>query len=215
MAQKVHPKVYRLQTIYSSDGKWFAADRKRFQQFLKEDVEMRVFLKKKLRAAGIDRIEMERTNQDLNVVVHAAKPGVVIGRGGGGIEDIKKELMNLFYRGRRAKVHVTVHEVKRPSLSAAVVARQVADDIEKRLPFRRAMKQAVERVMNAGAEGVRFVLSGRLGGAEIARRETQSQGKLPLQTLRADIDFAIEEAHTVYGVIGVKAWVNRGEVFEK
>ncbi len=214
MGTKVNPRVFRLATVKGADAKWFARGLK-FKQFLKDDVQVREFLVKKLKEASLDRVDIERTNQNLNLIIHSGKPGVIIGRAGAGVEDLKKKIKNTFYRGRRVNVSITVTEVTRPSLSSAIVAQQVAFDIEKRMPFRRTMKQAIERVMKGGALGVRIKIGGRLNGAEISRSETLSSGKIPLQTLRADIDFYRATAHTIYGAIGIKVWIYRGDIFEE
>jgi len=214
MGQKVHPKVFRLGIIRGWDGVWFA-NKKNFQNLLKEDVAMRSFLKKKLKDALVDRIEIERSRQEVRLIVHSAKPGIIIGRGGAGIEDLTKEIKKRFFPGRRTKLSINVKEVQKPSLSAEVVAQQIATEIEKRMPFRRVMKMARERVMKASAEGVKITVGGRLNGADIARKETISQGKIPLHNLRSDIDYASVMSRTIYGAIGVKVWINRGEVFEK
>lgn len=214
MGTKVNPRAYRLATVHGSDAKWIAK-RPIAKQLLRDDVRIRAFLIKKLREASVDRVEVERTTQTMTISIFAAKPGVIIGRGGAGIEDLKKEILSTFFRGRRVKINVNVNEISNPSLSAAIVALQVATDLEKRLPFRRSMKMAIERVMKAGAQGVRVKVGGRLNGAEIARTEALAQGKIPLQTLRADIDFYRATAYTLYGTIGVKVWINRGEVFEE
>ncbi len=214
MGTKVNPRAHRLATIQPPDAKWFARGA-RFRQFLMEDVKIRAFLTKKLREASVDRITIERTNQNVSITIHTAKPGVVIGRAGAGAEDIKKELKNLFYRGRRVNINLNVQEVAHPTSSAAIVADQIAMEIEKRMPFRRSMKTAIERVMKGGALGVRVKLGGRLNGAEIARTEALSSGTIPLQTMRADIDFSRKTANTMYGAIGVKVWIYRGEIFEE
>lgn len=213
MGHKVHPKVFRLATIYTWDSKWFARG-KNFVNSLREDVELRDFLRVQLKDAGIDLIGIERTPKHLTIAIHTAKPGVVIGRAGAGIEELKKKILKRFYRGRRVTLNINVQEIARPSLSAEIVGQQIAREIEQRLPFRRSMKMAVERVMKSGAKGVKFTLSGRLNGAEIARTETISQGSIPLHNLRADIDFARVRANTIMGVIGIKVWIYRGDVFE-
>ena len=214
MGHKVHPKAFRLSTIRSWDAVWFAR-KESFKNFLREDVCLRDFLSKELRETLVDRIEIERTRQQVNVVIFSAKPGVIIGRAGACIEELKKKILKNFYRGRRVALSVNVKEVARPSLSAQIVGQQIAADIEKRFPFRRAMKQAIERVLKARAEGIKITLGGRLNGAEIARVETLSKGKVPLHNLRADIDFATVTARTIYGAIGIKVWINRGEIFER
>ncbi|HBR80484.1 MAG: 30S ribosomal protein S3 [Candidatus Uhrbacteria bacterium GW2011_GWE2_45_35] len=212
MGHKVHPKAFRLSTIRTWDAVWFARE-DNYRDFLREDVKIRDFLRKELREALVDRVEIERTRQQVNVVIFSAKPGFIIGRAGAGVEDLKNKILKKFYRGRRVALSVNVKEVARPSLSAQIVGQQIAADIEKRFPFRRAMKQSVERVLKARAEGVKITLGGRLNGAEIARVETLAHGKVPLHNLRADIDFACVTARTIYGAIGIKVWINRGEIF--
>lgn len=212
MGHKVHPKVFRLATVYSWDSKWFARG-KNYVSSLQEDVEIREFMRKALKEAGLNHVDIERTPKQLTITVHVAKPGVVIGRAGAGIEDLKKKVLKTFYRGRRVTLNINVQEIARPTLFSEIVGQQIAQDIEKRLPFRRSMKMAIERVMKSGAKGVKLTLSGRLNGAEIARTETISHGSIPLHNLRADIDFARVRANTVYGVIGIKVWIYRGDVF--
>jgi small subunit ribosomal protein S3 len=215
MGHKVHPKAFRLAVTHGWGSAWFAV-RSSFKQMLKEDVQIRAFLKKDpaFKEALIDRIEFERSRGNLAINIHAAKPGVIIGRGGAGIEDLSKKIKLAFFRGRKVNLSINVKEIAHPTLSASVVGQQIAVEIEKRMPFRRSMKMAIERVMKSGAEGVKIVIGGRLNGAEIARVETLATGKIPLHNLRADIDFARETAYTIYGTIGIKVWINRGEVFE-
>lgn len=213
MGQKVHPKVFRIGVIRGWDGVWFG-NKKNYHKFLQEDVKMRKFLQDSLKAALVDRVEIERSRDEVKLLIHAAKPGIIIGRAGAGIEDLTKKLKKKFFRGRRVKLSVNVKEIQKPSLSARVVALQIAADIERRMPFRRVMKSAIERVEKANAKGVKVSLGGRLNGAEIARTEKISRGRIPLHNLRADIDYASLPANTIYGAIGVKVWINRGEVFE-
>lgn len=212
MGNKVHPKVFRLSTIYGWDSKWFASGKK-FVAALSEDVTIRSFLRKQLKEAQVDKIEVERTPKHVTIAIYAAKPGVVIGRAGAGIEELKKKIVKNFYQGRRVTLAINVHEIARPMLSGEVIGQQIAKELESRMAFRRSMKMAIERVMKAGAKGVKLTLSGRLNGAEIARTETLSQGSIPLHNLRADIDFARVRATTLQGVIGIKVWIYRGEVF--
>jgi small subunit ribosomal protein S3 len=214
MGNKVHPRSFRIGITRGWDGAWFA-NRKQYRFLLKEDVSIRVFLKKLLKEALVDRIEVERSRQDLKINIFAAKPGIIIGRAGAGIEELVKKLKQEFFRGKRVNVNINVKELQRSSLSADVVGQQIATDIEKRMPFRRAMKSAIERSMKAGALGVKVRVSGRLNGADIARHEGIAHGKIPLHTLRSDIDFATVTARTIWGAIGVKVWINRGEVFEE
>jgi len=213
MGHKVHPKSFRIGVTKGWESVWFSKNS--YKTFLQEDVQLREYFHKKLKDSLIDRIEVERSRQDIKIWIHTAKPGVVIGRAGAGIEELTKEVKNKFYRGKKANIQINVKEVSQPALSAQIVAQQIAFDIEKRMPFRRVMKSTIERVLKARAEGVKVTLSGRLNGAEIARTETIATGKIPLQNLRADIDYAQVTARTIYGAIGVKTWINRGEIFEK
>lgn len=212
MGHKVNPKVFRLATIYTWDSKWFARG-KSFVANLKEDENLRVYLRKALRDVGLDSIGIDRTPKRVTITIRAAKPGVIIGRAGAGIEDLKKKLSKVFYAGQRVTLNINVEEVTRPTMSANIIGEQIAREIEQRLPFRRSMKMAIERVMKGGARGVKLTLSGRLNGSEIARTETIAQGSIPLHNLRADIDFARIRATTIFGVIGVKVWIYRGDVF--
>jgi small subunit ribosomal protein S3 len=206
MGQKVHPKGLRIGVIYDWDSRWFS--RKDFPELLHEDVKIREHIKKKLYHAGIARIEIERKPQEVTVIVHAAKPGVMIGRGGAGIENLRKELTNL------TKKRVILHaiEVKNPEIDAQLVAENIAESIQRRVSYRRAMKQAVMRAMRGGAKGIKIRVSGRLQGAEIARSERIGEGTVPLHTLRADADYGFAEAHTTYGRIGVKVWIYKGDI---
>ena len=213
MGHKIHPKLFRLQTIYKWDSKWFAP-RKNYIAFLSEDVKIRAFLLKKLKDASVDRVGIDRNANDVTVTIFSAKPGFIIGRSGAGIEDLKKEIKNAYYRGKRVNIHINVQEVSQPALSSAIVGQQIVQEIEKRLPFRRSMKMSAERVMKAGAKGVKISIGGRLNGSDIARTETVSQGSIPLHNLRADIDFARVTARTIWGAIGIKVWIYRGEVFD-
>lgn len=208
MGQKTHPKGFRLGVIYDWDSRWFAR-KKNFSELLLEDKKIRDFIKGKLRQAGIARIEIERKPQEVTVTVHAAKPGVVIGRGGTGIEALRKDLVEL--TGKK-KVILHAMEVKNPEIDAQLVAENVADSIERRVSYRRAMKQAIMRAMRAGAKGIKIRASGRLAGAEIARRERAGEGTVPLHTLRADVDYGFAEAHTTYGRIGIRVWVYKGDI---
>jgi len=212
MGRKVHPKIFRTGPLYSWDSKWFS--NKNFSSLLKEDIKIRRFLEKKLKEASLDRIEIERLANTVAINIYSAKPGIIIGRGGSGAEDLKKEIKKKFLKPK-AVLNLNISEIPKPNLSAAIVARSIAADIEKRIPYRRVMKQAISRVEKAGAEGVKITVAGRLNGVEIARTETLSWGKIPLHTLRADINYKQDEADTTYGVIGIKVWIYRGEIFKK
>lgn len=206
MGQKVNPHGLRLGVIKTWDAKWYAD--KDYANNLLEDIKMREFLKQKLFTAGISRIEIERAANRVRVTIHTAKPGMVIGRGGSNIEEIKKALKAM----TEGNVDVNIAEVKQAELDATLVAENIASQLEKRIAFRRAMKQAVTRTMRMGAKGIKVMVSGRLGGAEIARAESYREGSIPLHTLRADIDYGTAEAHTTYGRIGVKVWIYKGEI---
>lgn len=214
MGRKVNPIAFRLAVTRGWESVWFA-NSKTFIGFLEEDVKIREFLIHLLKDAMVDRIEIERTRQDIKVLIHSGKPGIIIGRAGTGIEELTKKVKKKFFQGKRVKLSINVKEVPNGSLSARIVAQQIATDIEKRLPFRRVMKGTIERVMKAGALGIKIKIGGRLNGAEISRSEMIANGKIPLHTLRSDIDFARVTAWTIWGAIGVKVWINRGEVFEK
>ncbi len=214
MGQKIHPKLFRLHTIFDWDSKWFAP-RGKYVQFLKEDVQLRAFIMKTLKDAAVDSVLIDRNRNKLTITIISAKPGFVIGRSGSGIEELKKKITKKFFQGKRVTMNINVKEVAHPSLSSRVVGLQIANEIERRLPFRRSMKMSVDRIMKAGAKGAKVTIGGRLNGAEIARSETVSQGSIPLHNLRADIDYASVTAHTIWGTIGVKVWIYKGEVFDK
>ena len=207
MGQKVNPNGMRLGVIKSWDAKWYAD--KDFAKNLHEDIRIRDYLMKSLQAAGISRVETERSKKRLRLTIHTAKPGMVIGKGGAGIEQIKNGLKNYTDAER---VDIDIAEVKSPDMDAKLVAENVASQLERRIAFRRAMKSGVGRTMRAGAQGIKIMVSGRLGGAEIARRESYREGSIPLHTLRADIDYGTAEANTTYGRIGVKVWIFKGEI---
>jgi small subunit ribosomal protein S3 len=203
-----------MNTVQTWDSKWFAR-KHQFPRLLEEDTKMRAYLLKSLREAAVDRVDIERSGNAITITVHSAKPGFIIGRAGTGAEELKRKLAEKFFKGRKVNLHLNIVEVARAALSSAVVATQAAMDIEKRMPYRRVMKQIIDKVQKGGAQGVRVRLSGRLGGAEISRREQLASGSIPLHNLRADINYAQATAHTIYGTIGVKVWIYRGEVFEK
>ncbi len=206
MGQKVNPVGLRVGIIRDWESKWYAG--KDFAALLHEDLKIRKFLEKKLADAAVSRIEIERAASRVNVTIHTGKPGMVIGKGGQEIEVLRNAIANMTDK----KVHINVNEIKKPEIDAKLVAESVAKQLENRVSFRRAMKQAMQRTMRSGAKGIKVMVSGRLGGAEIARSEGYNEGTVPLHTLRADIDYATAEAHTTYGIIGVKVWVYRGEV---
>ena len=206
MGQKVNPHGLRVGVIKDWDSKWYAE--KEFADYLVEDHEIRTFLKKKLYAAGVSKIEIERASDRVKVTVYTAKPGVVIGKGGAEIEKFKTELQKLTDK----KLLVDIKEVKRPDRDAQLVAENIAQQLENRVSFRRAMKSCMSRAMKSGIQGIKAQCSGRLGGADMARSETYNEGTIPLQTLRADIDYGFAEADTTYGKVGVKVWIYKGEI---
>ena len=207
MGQKTHPTGFRIGVIQPWVSTWFAKV-KDYGAFVAEDAKIRKFIKKKLYTAGVSKILIARKAQNTTVTVVTAKPGIVVGRGGQGIEDLKKEVSK--YLGK--PIIINVVEVARIDADAQLVAEAIAQQLEKRIAFRRAMKQAMQRTMRAGAQGIKVMVSGRLGGAEIARSESYIEGSVPLHTLRANIDYAVAEAATTYGKLGVKVWINKGEV---
>ena len=208
MGQKTHPTGFRVGIIQKWASSWFAKV-KDYREFVAEDAKIRKFVKKKLYAAGISKIWIARKAQKITITVVTAKPGIVVGRGGQGIDDLRKDVMK--YLGKDDVV-INVVEVARIDADAQLVAENIAQQLEKRIAFRRAMKQAMQRTMRAGVQGIKVMVSGRLGGAEIARSEWAKEGRIPLQTLRADVDFGFAEADTIMGKIGVKVWIFKGNL---
>ena len=206
MGQKVNPHGIRLGIVKTWDAKWYAD--KDYAENLHEDIKIRAYLKDSLKIAGVSRIETERSKNRLKLTIHTAKPGMVIGRGGSGIEQIKEGLKKYTEK----HVDINIAEIKQPDMDSTLVAENIAGQLERRIAFRRAMKQAVGRTMRMGAKGIKIMVSGRLGGAEIARKESYREGSIPLHTLRSDIDYGTAEAHTTYGRIGIKVWIFKGEV---
>ena len=211
MGQKVSPHGLRVGVIKDWDSKWYG-DKKNFSDYLVEDHQIREYVKKKIYVAGVSKILIERSSENkIRVIILTAKPGMVIGRSGDGVEALKKGLVKLTGK----EVEISIEEVRRSELDAQLTAESVAQALERRVSFRRAMKQVIGRTMKAGAKGIKVAVSGRLGGAEIARSEKYSEGNVPLHTLRADIDYGFAEADTTYGKIGVKVWINHGEILDK
>ena len=206
MGQKVNPIGLRVGIIRDWEAKWYAE--KDYADLLHEDLRIRKFLETRLADAAVSKIEIERAANRVNITVHTAKPGMVIGKGGTEVEALRKELTKLSAK----RVHINIIEIKKADLEAKLVAENIARQLENRVSFRRAQKQAIQRTMRAGAQGIKTQVSGRLGGADIARAESYSEGTVPLHTLRADIDYAHAEADTTYGKLGVKVWIYRGEV---
>ena len=206
MGQKVNPHGLRVGVIKGWDSKWFAG--KDYEKFLLEDIKIREFIKEKLFLSGISKVEIERASNKARISIHTAKPGMVIGRQGSNIELLKSDLKKM----TESAIEINIVEVKTPDMDATLVAENIAAQLERRIAFRRAMKQCVGRTMRMGAKGIKITCGGRLGGAEIARSESYREGSIPLHTLRADIDYGTAEAHTTYGRIGIKVWIYKGEV---
>ena len=206
MGQKTHPVGFRLGVIKTWDSNWY--DEKGFAAKLNEDVMIRNYIRNRLKKAGISRIQIERTPKNARITIHTSRPGIVIGKSGKEISQLEEELKKITSK----EVKILISEIKRPELDAQLVAENIASQLEGRVSFRRAMKQGITAAMRMGAEGIRVMCSGRLGGAEMARREQYKEGRIPLHTLRADIDYAIATAQTIYGLIGVKVWICKGEV---
>jgi len=213
MGQKENPKLFRLGQSVSWLSKWYTGHN--YADLLREDILIRKYLTNKLKESGIDKVEIERSPTQLVINIVAARPGIIIGRGGEGIETLRVEIGKKFVKTLKQNIKINIKEVGNPNLSAAVMLHFMTNDVEKRMPFRRVMKQAIERVMKAGALGVKVCMAGRLNGVEIARTEMLSEGKVPLHTLRANIDYSRGVARTTYGAIGIKVWIYKGEVFDK
>ncbi|MBL8004177.1 MAG: 30S ribosomal protein S3 [Candidatus Kapabacteria bacterium] len=209
MGQKTNPIGLRLGIIRQWDANWF--DKRNVAEKLSEDMMLRTYLKKRLKKAGVSRVLIERTAKQLRLTIHTSRPGVIIGRSGKDIAQLEEELKKITQK----EVKIFITEIKRPELDATLVAETIAQQLEGRISFRRAMKQAVSSTMRAGAEGIKVMTSGRLGGADMARTEQYKEGRVPLHTLRADIDYGTAEALTIYGLLGIKVWICRGEVIGK
>jgi len=209
VGQKAHPKSLRLGIIQSWESTWIADDPKKYAEYVKEDDLIRKVLKKKLKAAAVSRIEIDRKAQRLIIRIITGRPGMVVGRGGQGLDTLRKDMQALTHR---KDVQIDVMEVNRIEADSTLVAESIAQQLEKRIAYRRAMKQAIQRSMRAGIKGIKIMIAGRLGGAEIARTEWTKEGRIPLHTFRADIDYGVAEAMTVFGIIGVKVWIFKGEV---
>jgi small subunit ribosomal protein S3 len=211
MGHKINPTGFRIGVIYDWQAKWYAG--KNYADLLHEDIRIRNLINKTLGDASISKVDIDRNANQVSVTIHTAKPGIVIGRGGQKVEDLRNRLEKLASDGGVAKrVRVNIQEIRTPELDAYLVARSIADQLQRRVAFRRAMKQAVQRTMQRGAKGIKVMVAGRLGGAEMSRRESEMDGRVPLHTLRADIDYGFAEAHTTFGRIGVKVWIYKGEI---
>jgi len=216
MGRKVHPFIFRLGSVTNWKSRWFS--KKQYRNFLEQDTKLRSFVTEKLKKASVNLVEIERSANNLNIIIKTARPGLVIGRGGSGIEDLKNEIKKLLQKSGLAEtkyeVRLEVEEVKDPDIQANIVGMEMASQIERRLPYRRVMKQTLDKIMqNQKVKGAKILMKGRLNGAEIARKEHLKKGKIPLQTMRSDIDYASSTAYTTYGTIGIKIWIYKGEVF--
>ncbi len=215
MGQKINPKNFRLGITTTWRSRWFS-DKKNYVQKLKEDIKLRELIIDKWKTAGIADVEIERSTNSVKIIIYTSRPGVLIGRGGSGLEDLNRIVKNKFFAGQRLEIKVEVKEVRKFEENASLVAQNIVEQIEKRIPFRRVMKSMLDQVeKNKKVRGVKIELSGRLGGAEMSRVEWLSRGRIPLHTLRADVDYAKAVARTTYGAIGVKVWIYKGDVFKK
>lgn len=218
MGKKINPKIFRIGVTKTWPSRWFGSG-KTYTKNVEQDIKVRRFIMKELREAGVDNVEIKRSSNKIDIDIYTAKPGIIIGRGGSGAEDLKKKIHKNFLSRpsgiRLGDINLNIFEVDRPNLSSQILVQSMAIDIEKRMPYRRVMKQAINRVERAGALGVKIIVSGRLNGSEIARSEMLSSGKVPLHTLRADIDYARGAANTTYGAIGIKVWIYKGDKFNK
>jgi len=216
MGRKVHPFIFRLGSVTNWKSRWFS--KKQYKEFLEQDTKLRSFIMKKLSKASVNLVEIERSANALNIIIKTARPGLVIGRGGGGVEELKNEIKKLFQKDKslsiNQEIRLEIEEVKDPDIQAAIVGMDMASQIERRMPYRRVMKQTLDKIMqNKGVKGAKIMVKGRLNGAEIARKEHLKKGKIPLQTLRSNIDYASSTAYTIYGTIGIKVWIYKGEIF--
>jgi small subunit ribosomal protein S3 len=216
MGRKVHPFVFRIGGVTNWKSRWFT--KRKYQELLEQDVKLRDFIIKKLAKAGVNSVSIERSANSINIIVQTARPGLVIGRGGGGVEELKSEIKKLIQKDKpklaNLEIRLEIEEVRQPTSQAAVVAQEMASQIERRLPHRRVIKQALDKIIqNKEVQGAKVMIKGRLGGAEIARKEWLKKGKVPLQTWRSQIDYAQATAYTTYGTVGIKVWINKGEIF--
>lgn len=212
MGKKINPKVFRMNITTTHLSKWFMR-KQQFPHFLQQDVMLRKYLKTRLKDSGVSRIEIRRSTGKIVIAIATSKPGMIIGRSGSGIDELKKQVKKNFFGSEKIQMNIEIEEVRRPELDSELVMQNIIYQLEKRVPFRRAMKRAVETVIGAGAKGVKITCSGRLNGVEIARRENLVEGSIPSHTLRADIDYARGAAQTIYGKIGVKVWIYKGHVY--
>jgi small subunit ribosomal protein S3 len=216
MSHRVHPKIFRIKGIDDWQSQWFS--KKNYRHNLEQDLQIRAFIKKELKSAIINEVIIRRSSNAVHIIVRAARPGIIIGRGGAGIQELKKQIIAKIFKGKikGIDIKIDIEEIRKAEIQANVIAQAVAEQLERRMPFRRVVKQTIEKVIQSPeAKGIKIFVSGRLNGSEMAREEWLKKGSLPLQTIRANIDYAQVNAHTIYGVIGVKVWINKGEVFNK
>jgi len=216
MTHKVHPKIFRIKSIEDWKSQWF--DKKKYKENLEQDYRIREFIKQRLKEGAIDEIIIKRSANSVSIVIRAARPGIIIGRGGTGVQDLKKDIINKAFKGKikGLDIKIDVEEVRKSETRASIIAQAVAEQLERRMPFRRVLKQTFDKLtQNPEVKGAKICVKGRLGGTEMARKEcTPIKGRLPLQTIRANIDYAQVNAYTIHGVVGVKVWIYKGEVFE-
>jgi len=216
MSHRVHPKIFRIRGLEDWQSQWFT--KKNFKKNLEQDYKIREFVKKQLKPAAVDEVIIKRSANSIHIVIKAGRPGIIIGRGGVGIQELKKQIITKIFKGKIKGIDIKldVEELKKSEIQASIVAQAIAEQLERRMPFRRVMKQAIEKVMqNSEVKGIKVYVSGRLSGSEMARDEQLMKGSLPLQTIRANINYAHVDAHTVYGIIGIKVWIYKGEIFDK
>jgi small subunit ribosomal protein S3 len=216
MSHTVHPKIFRIRGLEDWQSQWF--NKKNFKKNLEQDYKIREFVKKQLKPAAVDEVIIKRSANSIHIVIRAGRPGIIIGRGGVGIQELKRQIITKIFKGKIKGIDIKldVEELKKAEIQASIVAQAIAEQLERRMPFRRVMKQAIEKVMqNPEVKGIKVHVSGRLSGSEMARDEQLMKGSLPLQTIRANINYAQVDAHTVYGIIGVKVWIYKGEIFDK
>jgi len=216
MGHQVHPKVFRIKNIEDWQSQWFS--KKNYKANLEQDLEIRQFVKKQLKSAAVDEVAIKRSANSIHIVIRAARPGIIIGRGGAGIQELKKEIIRKIFEGKikGLDIKIDVEEIRKAETRASIIGQTIAEQLERRMPFRRVLKQTIEKVIqNPEVKGIKIFVSGRLNGSEMAREEWLKKGNLPLQSIRANINYAQVDAHTIYGTIGVKVWIYKGDVFEK
>ncbi len=215
MSHRVHPKIFRIKNIDGWSSQWF--NKRKYRDFLEQDCQVREFIRKQLKQAAVDEVIIKRSANSINIVIKAGRPGIIIGRGGTGIQDLKREIIKKIFKGKikGLDIKIDVEEIPKSGIQAAVIAQGIAEQLERRMPFRRVLKQTIEKVtQNPEVKGIKIWISGRLNGAEMARDEQMKKGSLPLQTIRANINYTQTNAYTTYGVIGVKVWIYKGDIFE-